>query len=105
MRRAARIDENQRAIVQALRNSGCSVQSLVSVGKGCPDLLVGFAGDNFLIEIKNPSKPKADQQLTEAQIIWHEHWRGTAHGVRTVEEALSVVGLFGGRIQPQTGRK
>lgn len=102
MRRAARVDENQPAIVAALLRAGCSVQSLAAVGRGVPDLLVGFAGTNYLMEVKNPDKPKADQQLTEAQVVWHEHWRGTAHGVKTVDEALSVIGLFGGlRIQAQ----
>lgn len=42
MRRAARTDANQTAIVEALRKCGASVQSLAAVGKGVPDLLVGL---------------------------------------------------------------
>ena len=49
MRRAARTDENHTAIVQALLDAGCSVQSLAAVGCGCPDLLWGLAGVNGLI--------------------------------------------------------
>ena len=37
MRRAARTDANQAAIVDALRSVGCSVVSLSAVGKGVPD--------------------------------------------------------------------
>ena len=52
MRRAAKIDANQTEIVKALRQVGASVQSLASTGKGCPDLLVGFRGVNWLLEVK-----------------------------------------------------
>ena len=40
MRRAARVDDNQGQIVDALRRVGCSVWSLAGVGKGFPDLAV-----------------------------------------------------------------
>lgn len=40
VRQAARIDANQPAIVNALRQAGATVQILSHVGKGCPDLLV-----------------------------------------------------------------
>ena len=42
MRQAAKVDDNQAAIVEALRSLGASVESLAAVGKGVPDLLVGF---------------------------------------------------------------
>jgi len=48
-----RVDVNQAAIVRALRESGASVAVLSSVGRGLPDLLVGFQGVNFLLEVKN----------------------------------------------------
>ena len=38
---APRVDRNHSEIVDALRQAGASVQSLVKVGDGCPDLLVG----------------------------------------------------------------
>ena len=47
--RAAKIDANQNEIVDALRKAGCSVQILSSVGKGCPDILVGRGGRNYLL--------------------------------------------------------
>ena len=96
MRRAARVDENQGQIVAALLRAGCSVQSLAAVGKGCPDLLVGYAGHNFLIEVKNLSKPKADQQLTPDQEDWHNDWQGSVSVVRTPHEALAACGMWRG---------
>ncbi len=53
MRRAAKIDRNHVEIVAALRGVGASVQDLAAVGKGCPDLLVGYRGQNYVIEVKS----------------------------------------------------
>lgn len=94
MRYAARIDENQPDIVKALYQAGCDVQTLAAVGKGCPDLLVSVGGKNYLLEVKNPSKPKADQKLTPAQVKWHKAWRGQVDIVKTIDEALKAVGLL-----------
>lgn len=90
MRRAARVDENQAEIVLGLRKFGASVQPLHAVGQGCPDLLVGYKG-NHLLEVKNPEKPKGDQQLTPRQVRWHEDWNGPIHVVRALEEAIAVL--------------
>ena len=49
VRKYAKIDDNQPEIVKALREIGCSVQSLASVGGGCADLLVGYQGINVTI--------------------------------------------------------
>jgi hypothetical protein len=42
LRRASKVDANQREVVAALRGAGASVQLLHAVGEGCPDLLVGI---------------------------------------------------------------
>ena len=39
--RAARVDDNHVAVVEALRKAGAMVQSLAAVGDGVPDLLIG----------------------------------------------------------------
>ena len=39
-----RVDNNQTQIVKALRDMGCTVEHLHAVGKGCPDIIVGFKG-------------------------------------------------------------
>lgn len=76
MRRAARTDANQTAIVQALRDMGCTVQSLAAIGNGCPDLLVGYKRATMLLEVKDGTKPPSARRLTEDQIRWHGDWRG-----------------------------
>jgi hypothetical protein len=48
-----RVDSTQVGIVLALRKTGASVQHLHTIGKGCPDLLVGYRGRNILIEVKS----------------------------------------------------
>ncbi len=69
--RAARVDANQREIVDALRSVCVSVQHLHMVGSGCPDLLCSIKNHTFLIEIKDGKKPFYKQALTPDQLIWH----------------------------------
>lgn len=95
MRRAAKTDANQTAIVQALRDAGCSVQSLAAIGKGCPDLLVcGPDGVLHLIEVKDGDKPPSARKLTPDQVSWHATWTGRVHVVTSVWEALAIVGCM-----------
>lgn len=93
MRRAAKIDANQPEVVSALRGIGATVQPLHSVGKGCPDLLVGFRGRNVLLEVKDGSLPPSARKLTEDQDEWHAGWKGAVSVVRSAEEAIAAVVL------------
>jgi hypothetical protein len=82
-----RADNNQAEIVAALRSLGATVQILSSVGKGCPDLLIGHAGFNILIEVKNDRN-----QLTEDQVKWHSTWKGqSVYVVHSIDEALYLI--------------
>ena len=92
MRRAAKIDDNQPEIVEAARMMGCTVQPLHSVGKGCPDLLVGISGINDLWEVKDGAKRPSERRLTADQIIWHDAWRGCqVQVVDSVEKAIARI--------------
>lgn len=93
MRRRARTDANQHAIVRDLRAVGCSVQSLAAVGDGCPDILVGRNGACYVMEIKDGSKPPSERRLTPAEQEWHDNWRGQKAIVTSSEEAFRVVGI------------
>lgn len=95
MRTRAKIDQNQSAVVKALRQCGCSVESLASVGLGVPDLLVGYRGMNYLLEVKDGEKTESRRSLTVAQKEWHEKWRGKVVIVTCVDEALRAVGALG----------
>lgn len=90
MRRAARVDSTQKPITDMLKAIGASVKRITSPdGAGCWDLLVGFRGRDFKLEVKGPNTPVSDEQST-----LHRRWRGApSHVVRTPEEALTVLGL------------
>lgn len=96
MRRAARVDGNQAAIVKAARQLGATVQHLHTVGHGCPDLCVGWRGRNVLIEIKDPAQPPSRRNLTPDEARWHDEWRGEVHIVETVEDLQRALGGAGG---------
>lgn len=89
MRRGDRVDRNQAEIVQALRSVGASVQSLHTVKGGCPDIIVGRQGKNYLMEIKDGSTAR----LNELQEFWHARWCGEVLTVRSVDEALRAIGV------------
>ncbi len=92
MRRAARVDANQGAIVDALRAVGATVQPLATLGDGVPDLLVGFRLANYLLEVKDGEKVPSARKLTEDQELWHGAWRGQKQVVNSVDEALQAIG-------------
>jgi Holliday junction resolvase len=95
MRRAAKIDANQEAVVSALRAAGAQVQSLAAVGKGVPDLLVKYQGSFYLIEVKDGRQPPSKRQLTPDQVKWHEEWKCAFLGVvESPDEALKFIGAI-----------
>lgn len=92
--RAAKVDANQAEIVKVLRACGVSVQPLHTVGGGVPDLLCGFIGLNFLIEVKDGSKVPSAQKLTPDQVVWHAAWKAPVHIVNSIDAALAVVAIY-----------
>jgi len=87
MRRAARIDGNQEAVVIALRAAGAYVWII-----GLPvDLLVGYKGHTFLVEIKDGPK----KRLTALQEAFFAKWAGgTLVRVDGPEAALRMIGVI-----------
>ena len=90
----AKVDRNQAEIVAALRSVGASVQSLAAIGKGCPDLLVGWRGSNYVIEVKDGRVVPSKRKLTPDQVRWHDAWNGRVHVVSSVTDALSLLGVL-----------
>lgn len=88
-----RTDTNQSTIVEQLRAIGVSVQHLHTVGKGCPDLLLGLRKLNFLIELKDSKKPPSKKKLTEDEQKFFDSWKGQVNKCETLEEILKVIGL------------
>ena len=87
MRYAARVDANQDQIVSALRAAGAYVWVI-----GLPvDLLVGFKGHTFLVEVKNCPK----RRLTALQADFFENWSGsTLARIDGPEAALRMIGVL-----------
>jgi Holliday junction resolvase len=92
VRLRARVDANQAEIVQALRDAGRSVLILSSVGKGCPDILVGYPGGCTLMEIKDGAKSASRRKLTPDEEQFRARWRGPYAVVTSVAEALAATG-------------
>jgi Holliday junction resolvase len=93
--RAAKVDANHVQVVEALRAAGATVQSLAGVGKGVPDLLVGYRQTTLLMEVKDGHKSPSQRKLTEDQLKWHREWNGgTLAVVDGPEAALRVLGVI-----------
>lgn len=97
-------DVNEAAIVSALRAAGASVTSLSATG--VPDLLVGFRGQTFLIEVKQETATgKAlrrgtgtdESGLYKSQQAWWSAWKGAPPVIVTnPEQALRAIGALPG---------
>lgn len=88
-RTAAKRDDNEKGIVEALRKAGAFVQPLDAV-----DLLVAFRGHWYVMEVKDPAKPFTQRRLTFDEMEFVRKLRNEAplHLVETVEQALEVIG-------------
>ena len=95
MRAIARVDNNQAAIVKALRAAGARVLSLARMGDNVPDLLVGYNGVLHLVEIKNRARHiKKGHELSEGQTRFHAEWcEFPIHVVHNEIEACEAVGV------------
>ena len=90
-RRAKRRDENEPDVVQALELCGAYV---VRLDTPC-DLLVGFRGRWWLLEVKDGGKPPSERGLTRAQTGFRDDCQ--THGlpfavVEDVSAALAEIG-------------
>jgi len=87
MRHAKRVDANQDAIVATLRAAGAYVWII-----GLPvDLLVGYKGHTFLVEVKTTSK----KRLTALQADFFANWSGsTLARVDSPDAALRMIGIL-----------
>lgn len=87
LRFKAKSDDNQKALIAALRQVGASVEVLSA--RGVPDLLVAYRGIIYLMEVKG-----AKGKLTPDQVKWHSLWQSPIHIVRSVDDALRVIGVI-----------
>ena len=90
MRRAAKVDRNQAEIVEIFEKYGFSVQRAQAMGSGFPDLILGFGGRNYLVEVKDWQRPPSERKLNDLQREWHDAWRGQVCVVETAGDAVKL---------------
>ena len=75
---AKRVDANHSDVVEAFREAmpEATVFDASGAGRGFPDLVVGWRGKNFLIELKDPEKVPSARKLTPAQEKFKLKWSG-----------------------------
>ena len=86
---ARRVDSNHPQIVKDLERTGATVQSMHTLGKDCPDILVGYHGVNYIFEIKSEGG-----YPTDGQIKWITHWQGQANVIFSTEDAYKIMGVI-----------
>ena len=93
MRRNAKVDVNQPEIVKALRKFGATVL-ITSQLKNCFDILVGYNGINYIMEIKDGTLPPSKKRLTEGELKFKESWKGGEYYIpESVEQAINIIKL------------
>ena len=84
LRYDARRDENEPEIVEALEAVGAKVLRLDDV-----DLLVGYRDRLYMLEVKMPNG-----RLNKKQQKFFREWAGYVWIVRTVDQALGLIGAI-----------
>ena len=93
MRVRGRIDDNQKEVVSQLRKLGVSVAITSMLGKGFPDLVLGYQNKNFLIELKDGSKTKSRKTLTEDEAKFFNDWKGQVDKCESLDDICRIIGI------------
>jgi hypothetical protein len=92
--RVRKADGNQSALVRQIRQiPGLMVRHTHTVGQGFVDAVIGYGGKNYLLEIKDPSKPPSQRKLTPDEQKFHDEWTGQVAVVETLDDVLRVIGM------------
>ena len=91
--RRGKKDSNHDALKLVFQQMGCSVADLYNAGlTGFPDVVVGVAGRDYLVEIKNPETSYGRAGLNDNQTKFARDWRGgQLYVVRTPDEVAALV--------------
>ena len=89
-----KVDANQKQIVDSLRKiPGVTVFSTHTIGKGVPDIVVGYCGQNYLFEIKDGAKTPSQQKLTPMEVTFFETWKGQVKVATCLDDILNEIRL------------
>jgi hypothetical protein len=89
--RRCKVDDNQPEIAELFQDLGATVLYTHTLGKGAPDIIVGYRGENFLVEIKDGKKVPSKQKLTPDEREFHATWNGQ---ICIVKDAQGVYSLL-----------
>lgn len=85
-------DRNHSEIIKQCRKvPGISVFSTHILGKGFPDIVIGYKGLNYLIEIKDGDKPPSQRVLTIDEKEFHKNWKGQVNICHNIDEVFTVL--------------
>lgn len=88
---AKKIDDNQKLIVHQLRKIGASVAITSMVGKGFVDIVIGWRGKNFLIELKDGAKSASRKLLTADEKEFFQTWNGQVDIAESFDDILKII--------------
>ena len=87
----SRVDSNQKYIVDGLRKFGASVLHTHTL-KNAFDILVGYKGSTFIMEIKDGSQPPSKRKLTPGELKFKNEWKGSEYFVvMNLEQAIRII--------------
>jgi hypothetical protein len=89
-----KVDANQKELMTKLRTiPGITVASTHTIGKGFPDIVIGYKGLNYLVEIKDGTKPPSQRKLTKDEEIFHLNWTGQINICNNFFEILKMLNI------------
>lgn len=87
-----KVDANQKQLVSSLRCiPNLSVFCTHMIGKGFPDIVVGYKGKNYLFEIKDGTKAESQRKLTIAEHSFFMNWRGQVNIANNLDDILKII--------------
>jgi len=86
---ARKVDANHAEVRDGIRDAlpGCTIFDAAGAGDGFPDLVVGWRGMNFLLEVK----PKGKKLRGVKQCEFHKNWQGQTAVVHSAAEGLAAM--------------
>lgn len=89
----SKVDSNHLEVVNALRSCGAFVLDCSAL-RNAFDLLVGFNGQLYIVEVKDGNKPPSARKLTSGELKCKEMFESVGvkyHVITSVAEAISLI--------------
>jgi hypothetical protein len=85
-------DSNHKEILDQCRQiPQLSAFSTHIIGKGFPDIVIGYNGLNYLFEIKDGTKTKSARKLTTHESSFFCNWKGQVNIIHNIDDILEVL--------------